>query len=106
MKALLFWPDQPLLSLLVLLVIAVPFLYAARAPMQDFIGRLTRALSNPLRLGSHWLARTATRLHRATVRCCSRTAAVSSSSASSASSSASPRWWSAICRGIRRSSAS
>ena len=63
MKALLFWPDQPVLSLLVLLVIAVPFLYAARAPMQDFIGRLTRALSNPLRLGSHWLARTANRLH-------------------------------------------
>ena len=59
MKSLLIWPDQPLLSLLVLLVIAVPFLYAARAPMQDFIGRLTRALSNPLRLGSHWLARTA-----------------------------------------------
>jgi len=62
MKSLLFWPEQPLLSLLVLLAIAVPFLYAARAPMQDFIARLTRALSNPMRLGSHWLARTATRL--------------------------------------------
>ena len=62
MKALLIWPQQPLLSLLVLLVIAVPFMYAARAPMQDFIARLTRALSTPLRLGSHWLARTATRL--------------------------------------------
>ena len=57
MKALLIWPEQPLVSVLVLLVIAVPFLYAARAPMQDFIARLTRALSSPLRLGSRWLAR-------------------------------------------------
>jgi hypothetical protein len=62
MNALLIWPQQPLLSLLVLLAIAVPFLYAARAPMHDFVRRLSRALSTPLRLGSHWLARTATRL--------------------------------------------
>jgi len=62
MKSLLIWPDQPLLSLIVLLVIAVPFLYAARAPMHDFIRRLSRAVSNPLRLGSIWLAHTATRL--------------------------------------------
>ena len=62
MKSLLLWPENPVLSLLVLLVVAVPFLYAARAPMQDFIRRLTRALSNPLRLGSRWLAQTAYRL--------------------------------------------
>ncbi len=52
MKALLIWPETPLLSLLVLLVIALPFLYVARAPMHDLITRLTRATSNPLRLGS------------------------------------------------------
>ena len=59
---LLIWPKQPLLSLLVLLAIALPFLYAARAPMQDFIARLTRAISNPLRLASRWLAQAAYRL--------------------------------------------
>jgi hypothetical protein len=62
MSSLLIWPGKPLLSLLVLLVIAVPFLYAARAPMQDFIHRLTRAICNPLRLASHWFAQTAYRL--------------------------------------------
>src|SRR5512145_402398 len=62
MSSLFIWPGRPLLSLLVLLAIAVPFLYAARAPMQDFIHRLTRAICNPLRLASHWFAQTAYRL--------------------------------------------
>lgn len=62
MSSLFIWPERPLLSVLVLLAIAVPFLYAARAPMQDFIQRLTRAVSNPLRLGSRWFAQTAYRL--------------------------------------------
>jgi hypothetical protein len=62
MSSLFIWPGHPLLSLLVLLAVAVPFLYAARAPMQDFIQRLTRAVSNPLRLASRWLAQTAYRL--------------------------------------------
>ena len=62
MSSLFIWPGRPLLSLLVLLAVAIPFLYAARAPMQDFIQRLSRAISNPLRLGSRWLAQTAYRL--------------------------------------------
>jgi hypothetical protein len=62
MSSLFIWPGRPLLSLLVLLAVAIPFLYAARAPMQDFIQRLSRAISNPLRLASRWLAQTAYRL--------------------------------------------
>ncbi len=62
MQSLLIWPERPVLSLLVLLVIALPFLYVAREPVQTLIRRLSRAVSNPLRLGSHWLAETALRL--------------------------------------------
>jgi len=63
LQTLLIWPDRVLLSVLVLLLIAVPFLYAARAPMHALIRSASRAVSNPLRLGSRWLADTAKRLH-------------------------------------------
>lgn len=62
MNSLLIWPDHPLPSLLVLLAVALPFLYAARAPVQEFIHRLTRAIANPLRVASRALAQTAYRL--------------------------------------------
>ena len=63
LQTLLIWPDRILLSVLVLLLIAVPFLYAARAPMHALIRSASRSVSNPLRLGSRWLADTAKRLH-------------------------------------------
>ncbi|HXF17673.1 MAG TPA: hypothetical protein VN496_11745, partial [Burkholderiales bacterium] len=62
LQSLLIWPDRILLSLLVLLVIAVPFLYAARSPMHALIKSASRALSNPLRLGARWLADASIRL--------------------------------------------
>ena len=62
LQSLLIWPDRPLPSLLLLLVIAVPFLYAARAPMHALIGGMCRAIANPLRLGARWLGDTAVRL--------------------------------------------
>ncbi len=62
LQSLLIWPDRPLPSFLVLLVIAIPFLYAARAPMHTLIGGLCRAIANPLRLGARWLGNTAFRL--------------------------------------------
>ena len=62
MQSLLIWPDRPVLSILVLLVIALPFLYVAREPVQMLIRRMSRAIANPLRLGSRWLAETALRL--------------------------------------------
>ena len=62
LQSLLIWPDRVLLSLLILLLIAVPFLYAARGPMHALIRSASRSVSNPLRLGARWLADTAVRL--------------------------------------------
>jgi hypothetical protein len=62
-ESLLLWPDRPLPSLLVLLVIAMPFLYVARDPVHALIRRLARAVANPLKVGSHWLSDTAMRAH-------------------------------------------
>ncbi len=55
-------PGNPVLSALVLFFIAIPFLYAARRPMHGLIRSVTRAVSSALRLGAHWLARTAEEL--------------------------------------------
>ena len=49
-------------SLLILLLIAVPFLYAARGPMHGLIRSASRSVSIPLRLGARWLANAAVRL--------------------------------------------
>ncbi|HEX7953649.1 MAG TPA: hypothetical protein VF523_11340 [Burkholderiales bacterium] len=62
LQSLLIWPDRVLPSLLILLLIAMPFLYAARGPMHALIASVSRLVSNPLRLGSRWLADAALRL--------------------------------------------
>ncbi len=49
------WPDNALLSALVLLLIAMLGLYAARMPMHGLIRSAALALSGPLRLGARWL---------------------------------------------------
>ena len=59
LNALILWPDNLLLSLLVLLVIAIPILYGARPAMHSLLQALFRGISNPLRLASHWLFKTA-----------------------------------------------
>src|SRR3990167_4313381 len=61
-QALLIWPGNPVLSLLVLFVMAIPILYGARQAMHSLLHALFRAISNPLRLGSHWLFKTAEEL--------------------------------------------
>jgi hypothetical protein len=61
-ETILIWPDRPALSFLVLFVIAVPFLYVARAPIHALIARMVRALVNPLRLISRWLSETAVKM--------------------------------------------
>src|SRR5258706_11827374 len=63
LQSLLIWPDRVLLSVLILVLIAVPFLYAARGPMHALIRSASRSVSNPLRLGARWLANAAVRLH-------------------------------------------
>jgi len=61
-QALLIWPGNPVLSLLVLFVMVIPVLYGARPAMHSLLHALSRAISNPLRLGSHWLFKTAEEL--------------------------------------------
>ncbi|HMA87252.1 MAG TPA: hypothetical protein VKP89_00755 [Burkholderiales bacterium] len=51
----MIWPDDPLLSGLVLIAIAMLALYAARMPMHGLIRSAGLALSGPLRLGARWL---------------------------------------------------
>jgi len=58
----MIWPDNPALSAVVLFLIAVPFLYAARSPLEGMIRSVTRGISNPLRLAARWLARGAAEL--------------------------------------------
>ena len=59
LHALIVWPDQLLLSLLLLFFIAVPILYGARQAMHSLLHAMFRAVSNPLRLMSRWLFKSA-----------------------------------------------
>ncbi len=60
----MIWPENPALSAVALFLIAMPFLYAARRPMQGLFRSLTRAISNPLRLGARWLSGSAVLLRQ------------------------------------------
>ena len=59
LHALLIWPENFLLSLLVLFFAAVPILYGARQAMHSLLQAMFRAVSNPLRLMSRWLFKSA-----------------------------------------------
>jgi hypothetical protein len=53
-----FWmivPGNPGLSALILFVIAMPFLYAARRPVHELVRSVAHLAGGPLRLGSKWL---------------------------------------------------
>src|ERR671936_1440582 len=49
------WPDNAVLSMLTLLILAMVFLYAARKPMHDLLRSLGYLLSAPLRVAARWL---------------------------------------------------
>jgi hypothetical protein len=51
----MIWPDNIVASVLVLVLIAMVLLYAARAPMHGIIRAAGHALSGALRLASRWL---------------------------------------------------
>ena len=55
----MIWPGNPALSVVIMFLIAIPFLYAGRRPMHGVIRSVCRALSGPLRLGARWLMATA-----------------------------------------------
>ncbi|MHB8454786.1 MAG: hypothetical protein ACYDDO_08800 [Acidiferrobacterales bacterium] len=63
-KSWMIWPDNMLLSALVLVVIAIPFLYGARRPMHSIIRAITHIVSNPMRLAARWLMQSAQELRR------------------------------------------
>jgi hypothetical protein len=53
-----FWtivPGNPALSALILFLIAMPFLYAARGAVHNLVQALSHLASGPLRLASRWL---------------------------------------------------
>jgi len=54
-KSWLFWPDNPALSVFVLGLFAMLFLYAARNPMHGIIHSTCTLLSHSARLVSRWL---------------------------------------------------
>ena len=55
----MLWPDNPALSILVLALVALVFLYAARKPMHELIRAVGALIGGPLRLGARWLIATA-----------------------------------------------
>jgi hypothetical protein len=61
-QAWMIWPENPAVSVLVLAVLAMLFLYAARKPMHALIHSLGRSAVGPLRLGARWLISAADRM--------------------------------------------
>jgi hypothetical protein len=56
-------PGNPALSALILFVIAMPFLYAARKPVHELVRAVGHLAGGPLRLGSKWLLAVAQDIH-------------------------------------------
>ena len=59
MQSWMLWPDSPALSIFVLALVALVFLYAARKPMHELLRAVGGLLGAPLRLGARWLVTTA-----------------------------------------------
>lgn len=51
----MIWPGNPALSALILAMLAMGVLYAARGPMHELIRSLGQALGGPLRVAARWL---------------------------------------------------
>ncbi len=58
----MIFPGNPAASALILALLAIAFLYAARTPFHGLIASLVRAFSGSLRLGAKWLGRAAEEL--------------------------------------------
>lgn len=55
----MLFPDNAALSALVLFLIALPFLYAARIPVHEALMAVARAVGGTFRLAARWLSRSA-----------------------------------------------
>ena len=53
----MLFPENPALSALVLGLIAVVFLYAARTPVHGMLTAVSRIAAGSLRVGGQWLSR-------------------------------------------------
>jgi len=51
----MIWPENIALSALILFLVALPFLYAARKPAHDLLRSIGRLADGPLRLAARWL---------------------------------------------------
>jgi hypothetical protein len=60
----MLWPDNAGLSVLVVAVAGMLFLYAARVPMHDLIRSAGHAVAGPLRIVSRWLVAAANDMQR------------------------------------------
>ena len=57
-QAWMIWPENPALSILILAVLGMAFLYAARRPVHQLLHAVGGLISGPLRMGGRWLGRT------------------------------------------------
>jgi hypothetical protein len=55
----MIWPNNAILSALILFIIAMPFLYAARRLVHELFRAVGQMVGGPLRLGARWLFATA-----------------------------------------------
>ncbi|HJT62873.1 MAG TPA: hypothetical protein VJ797_14485 [Burkholderiales bacterium] len=58
-QAWMIWPENPALSIVILAVLGMVFLYAARRPVHQLLYAVGALISGPLRMGGRWLAATA-----------------------------------------------
>ena len=60
----LMWPDNVALSVMLLVIVGMAFMYAARRPMHDLIRSLGHVVGGPLRMAARWLAAAANEIHQ------------------------------------------
>ena len=58
-QAWMIWPENPALSFVILAVLGMAFLYAARRPVHQLLYAVGALISGPLRMAGRWLAATA-----------------------------------------------
>src|SRR5438067_9564404 len=63
-QSLLLWPENPGLSLVVLVVLAMGFMYAARRPVHELLRALGQMIGGPMRLAARSLAQAAADIHQ------------------------------------------
>src|SRR3954462_15793811 len=61
--SLLLWPENPGLSIVVLVVVAMGFMYAARRPVHELLRALGHMIGGPLRIAARSLAQAAPDIH-------------------------------------------